>query len=126
MVYNASIIFGALFLAAPFGVRGLAWGVVAGSVGHLLVQLPALRAVGMRWQPAVDVASEVGHIPANSAEGALEHEDAVSDGGVGAPTISVARARPPSAVLLRGHQLIGEVVVPALGFLAISIGGGVP
>ncbi len=58
MVYNASIIFGALVLAAPFGVRGLAWAVVAGSVGHLLVQLPALRAVGMRWSPRFDLASQ--------------------------------------------------------------------
>ena len=58
MIYNASIIFGALALAGPFGVRGLALGVVAGSAGHLLVQLPALRAVGMRWSPSFDLDSE--------------------------------------------------------------------
>ena len=55
LIYNLSIIFAALFLAKPFGVNGLAWGVVAGSVGHLLVQIPALRAVGMRWTPTLDV-----------------------------------------------------------------------
>ena len=58
IVYNASIIFGALALTGPFGVHGLALGVVAGSAGHLAVQLPALRTVGMRWRPALDVASE--------------------------------------------------------------------
>ena len=39
----------------PFGVQGLAWGVVIGSAGHLLVQVPALRGVGFRWQPTLDV-----------------------------------------------------------------------
>lgn len=57
LVYNLSIIAGALLLAAPFGVRGLAAGVVLGSLGHLLVQLPALRTVGMRWTPTLDFAS---------------------------------------------------------------------
>jgi putative peptidoglycan lipid II flippase len=58
MIYNLSIIFGAVALAGPYGVHGLAWGVVIGSVGHLLVQLPALRRVGMRWSPSIDLGSE--------------------------------------------------------------------
>ncbi|MDA0351385.1 MAG: murein biosynthesis integral membrane protein MurJ [Chloroflexi bacterium] len=58
MVYNVSIIFGAVFLAGPYGVHGLVWGVVIGSVGHLLIQLPALRSVGMRWTPSIDLGSE--------------------------------------------------------------------
>ena len=58
MIYNASIIFGALFLSGPLGVHGLAWGVVIGSGGHLLVQLPALGRVGMRWRPSLDAGSE--------------------------------------------------------------------
>ena len=58
MAYNASIIFGALVLAEPFGVHGLAYGVVIGAAAHLLVQLPALRLVGMRWVPSFDLASE--------------------------------------------------------------------
>jgi putative peptidoglycan lipid II flippase len=57
LVYNLSIIIGAVFLAAPFGVRGLAAGVVIGSLGHLLIQLPALRSVGMRWSPTLDLNS---------------------------------------------------------------------
>ena len=58
MFYNASIIVGAVALAGPLGVHGLAWGVVAGSAAHLLVQLPALRASGMRWRPRLDLATE--------------------------------------------------------------------
>ena len=57
LIYNLSIIAGALLLARPYGVHGLAWGVIAGSAGHLLVQLPALRGVGMRWTPALDAAA---------------------------------------------------------------------
>ena len=58
LLYNLSIIFGALFLAKPFGVTGLAWGVVIGSALHLLVQIPALSSVGMRWTPSLDVFGE--------------------------------------------------------------------
>lgn len=58
MVYNLGIILAAVFLARPYGVHGLALGVVAGSAGHLLVQLPALRSAGMRWQWRFDLASE--------------------------------------------------------------------
>lgn len=55
--YNLAIIFAALFLAERWGVQGLAIGVVAGSALHLLVQLPALRAVGMRWVPSFDLSA---------------------------------------------------------------------
>ena len=58
MVYNLSIILGAVFLAGPFGLHGLAWGVVIGSAGHIAIQLPALRQVGMRWSPSLDISSE--------------------------------------------------------------------
>ncbi len=42
VVYNLSIILGAWFLAPTMGVYGLVVGVMVGSVGHLLVQLPGL------------------------------------------------------------------------------------
>ena len=42
IVYNLAIIGGALLLAPTLGVEGLAIGVVAGSLGHLLVQLRPL------------------------------------------------------------------------------------
>jgi putative peptidoglycan lipid II flippase len=50
MFYNLCIIFAALFLAGPMGVRGLAVGVVAGSALHLLVQVPGVFTVGMRYR----------------------------------------------------------------------------
>jgi putative peptidoglycan lipid II flippase len=53
-VYNLAIIGGALFLAPTFGVTGLAIGVVAGSLGHLLVQVQPLRRLGFRYEPRID------------------------------------------------------------------------
>ncbi|HYL41176.1 MAG TPA: lipid II flippase MurJ, partial [Candidatus Binatus sp.] len=35
---------------------GLAFGVVAGSAGHLLIQLPALLRTGFRYRPRIDLA----------------------------------------------------------------------
>jgi len=42
VLYNLMILLGAWFLAPTLGVYGLAIGVVAGALAHLLVQLPAL------------------------------------------------------------------------------------
>jgi putative peptidoglycan lipid II flippase len=54
-VYNLAII-AALFLLTPtLGVTGLAIGVVAGSLGHLLVQLPPLANAGFRLTPNLDL-----------------------------------------------------------------------
>lgn len=49
ILYNVGIIAGAIFLAPAMGVQGLAWGVVAGALAHLVVQLPGLVALGMRY-----------------------------------------------------------------------------
>jgi len=54
IVYNLAIIGGALILAPTFGVEGVAVGVVAGSLGHLLVQLQPLRLLGFRYEPRID------------------------------------------------------------------------
>lgn len=51
VVYNVSIICGALFLSPFWGVRGLVAGVVVGAIGHLLVQVPVLVAQGARYTP---------------------------------------------------------------------------
>jgi putative peptidoglycan lipid II flippase len=40
VLYNGGQIIGAALLATTFGAHGLAWGVVLGAVGHLVVQLP--------------------------------------------------------------------------------------
>ena len=57
-IYNLAIIGGAVFLAPSLGIRGLALGVVAGAVGHLLVQVPALRRVGFRYEPIAQLADD--------------------------------------------------------------------
>lgn len=49
VVYNLAIILAAYFLAPIFGIYGLVIGVVAGSLGHFLVQLPALMRRGARY-----------------------------------------------------------------------------
>ena len=49
-LYNLGIIFGALALAGRYGVEGLAIGVIVGSAGHLIVQLPGLVRERMRFR----------------------------------------------------------------------------
>ncbi|MGB8644503.1 MAG: murein biosynthesis integral membrane protein MurJ [Anaerolineae bacterium] len=48
-LYNLGIIAGALFLSPSLGVYGLAYGVVGGSVLHLLIQLPGLLRLRARY-----------------------------------------------------------------------------
>jgi len=55
LVYNLMIILGALFLVPVFGIPGLAYGVVAGAMGHVLVQVPSLWRIGARIVPHVDL-----------------------------------------------------------------------
>ncbi|HEY4189622.1 MAG TPA: murein biosynthesis integral membrane protein MurJ [Candidatus Limnocylindrales bacterium] len=55
IAYNVGIIGGAILLVPPFGVAGLAMGVVAGAAAHLLVQVPTLRRIGARIRPRVDL-----------------------------------------------------------------------
>jgi putative peptidoglycan lipid II flippase len=52
--YNLGIIAGAVFLARPLGVWGLAIGAVAGSAMHLLIQVPGLLRYRFRWSPVLD------------------------------------------------------------------------
>ena len=54
VVYNLAIIGGALILGPSLGVEGLALSVVAGSVGHLLVQIRPLATMGFRYAPRID------------------------------------------------------------------------
>lgn len=53
LLYNLSIIGGALFLSKPFGVFGLALGVVVGAALHLAVQVPGLLRVGMAYRAEI-------------------------------------------------------------------------
>lgn len=52
-VYNAGIIVSAVALAPPFGIYGLAFGLAAGALVQILVQLPAWR--GLRYVPVIDL-----------------------------------------------------------------------
>jgi putative peptidoglycan lipid II flippase len=56
--YNLAIIAGALFLAPVLGVYGLAWGVVAGALLHLGVQIPGLRHAGMKYSFRINLRDE--------------------------------------------------------------------
>lgn len=51
IVYNLGVIAGIVFFAPFFGLAGLAYGVVAGGLGQVLVQLPALWGLGLRFRP---------------------------------------------------------------------------
>lgn len=53
VLYNLAIIAAAYWLGPTMGVYGLALGVVAGSLAHLLVQIPALIRRGVRYTPAI-------------------------------------------------------------------------
>jgi len=55
LVYNLAIIVGAVVLVPVFGIPGLAYGVVLGAAGHLLVQLPSLVRIRARIRPHVDL-----------------------------------------------------------------------
>jgi len=52
VLYNLAIIAAAYWLGPTLGVYGLALGVVAGAVAHLLVQVPALLRRGVRYTPS--------------------------------------------------------------------------
>jgi len=54
IAYNLAIIGGALLLVPGMGVAGLAVGVVAGSLAHVLIQLGPVARAGFRFRPGVD------------------------------------------------------------------------
>lgn len=66
VAYNALGLFGAVALVPRFGVQGLAWGIVAGSVVHLLLQLPGLLRIRMRYfflpRPVAEGVGRVGQL----------------------------------------------------------------
>ena len=66
MVYNIAIIFGAVVLAEPWGVEGLAAGVVVGAALHLAVQIPGLVRerfhFRLRWDWRDEAVREVGRL----------------------------------------------------------------
>jgi putative peptidoglycan lipid II flippase len=51
LAYTLGRIGGALFLAPHWGIYGLAWGGLVGTVGHFLIQVPGLIRFRARWWP---------------------------------------------------------------------------
>ncbi len=54
LLYNAAILVGAVVLALRWGIYGVAAGVVIGAGLHLLVQIPAFRALGPGYRLTLD------------------------------------------------------------------------
>jgi putative peptidoglycan lipid II flippase len=54
VVYNISIMGGALLLTPSMGIHGVAIGVAVGALGHVLIQVPGLYRLGMRYRPIID------------------------------------------------------------------------
>ncbi len=53
--YNVGIIFGILFFTPYFGIVGLAYGVIFGSVLHLFIQLPIAYFSGFKYRPILNL-----------------------------------------------------------------------
>ncbi len=53
LAYTLGRIAGALFLAPHFGIFGLAYGGLAGTLGHFLIQVPGLVRYRARWTPTL-------------------------------------------------------------------------
>jgi len=47
ILYNLGIIFGIIFLAPKFGLKGIVWGVIVGAILHLFIQLPSIYKLGL-------------------------------------------------------------------------------
>lgn len=54
IMYNLGIIFGVLVLVKPFGLLGLAYGVILGAFLHMLIQIPSAYLCGFRWRLVAD------------------------------------------------------------------------
>lgn len=55
VMYNIGIILAALFLVKPFGIIGLAIGVVLGALLHVSIQLPSIAQLGFSLRPRLDL-----------------------------------------------------------------------
>ena len=100
IVYNLAIIVGALLLVPPFGMAGLAIGVVLGAAGHLLVQLPVMRRIGARLRPRVELGDAEARqgARADGAAGARPRGDPGRVPGDDEPRVDArAPARSPSS-----------------------------
>jgi len=58
LVYNLGIILGGLLLSGRYGIYAFGIGVVAGAIGHLAIQIPAVLRSGLRFRPTLDPSVE--------------------------------------------------------------------
>jgi len=58
LFYNLGIIFGIAVLTKYFGIYGPAYGVVLGSVLHVLIQIPLVRSLGFKYKFSFDFANK--------------------------------------------------------------------
>lgn len=118
VVYNACGVVGAAVLVPRFGVEGLAWGIVAGSVAHILVQLPGLSRIRMRFivmpRPVADGVRQVGRLlgPRIIGQAAFQLNFFLI-----MTTFASRLGEEPTAALGYGYQLM---MLPH-GLLAISV-----
>jgi len=54
IMYNIGIIMGALFFVPVLGINGLAWGVAFGAFLHMIIQLPAVLALGFKYEVIIN------------------------------------------------------------------------
>ena len=118
VVYNAAGVGGALFLAPRYGVKGLAWGIVIGSVAHILLQLPGLIGIRMRYsflpKPVAEGVQQVGRllVPRIIGQAAFQIELH--------PRADHPRVAPRRGVRERAHLGYQLMMLPH-GLLAISV-----
>ncbi len=66
LIYNAAIIAGAFWFAPEYGIKAVAWAVIIGALGHMLVQLPSVLRSGLVFRPTlnrqVEGLAEVGRL----------------------------------------------------------------
>lgn len=55
ILYNVGQIVGAVFLAPLFGVYGLVYGIILGSILHLGIQIPAMIHYRFKWTPLINL-----------------------------------------------------------------------
>lgn len=54
LVYNVAIIVGAIWFAPTYGIHAVAWAVIIGALGHMLIQLPSVLRSGLDFRPTLN------------------------------------------------------------------------
>lgn len=94
LIYNIGIIGGIVLLYPSFGLPGLAWGVVLGALGHMLVQVPLVRSSNLSF--------------------GLVFRASLSD------LIEVLKVSVPRAVTLALHQVVLLVLLGIASLMAVG------